>query len=78
MTKLGTEAIGFRTGSMPLGHCYKFTEVLVVVLNLQVQLVAYMRVCQSWKLAVTFHRARESRVKSGYKSVSKLNDFFSE
>ena len=50
----------------------------MVVLNLQVQLVAYMRVCQSWKLAVTVHRARESRVESGYKSVSKLNDFFSE
>lgn len=35
--QMAMEAIGFRTGSVPLARYYKFTEVLVVLLNLQVQ-----------------------------------------
>ena len=53
----GTETVGFRAVSVPLTCCYKFTEVLVVVLNLQVRLVAYMRVChRSWKMAATVRK----------------------
>ena len=60
----GTEAVGFRAVSVPLTCCYKFTEVLVVVLNLQIRLVAYMRVCHmSSKLAVTVRKLERARLR---------------
>ena len=74
-----TKVVGFIAASVPLTCCDKFTEVLVVVLNIQVGLVADMGVChRSWPLAFTVSRTGESRIESGHSSVSMLNDFISE
>lgn len=74
-----TKVVGFRAASVPLARCDKFTEVLVVVLNIQVGLVADVGVChRSWPLAFTVSRTGESRIESGHISVSMLNDFISE